>query len=585
MIPIIKYISRILIVTVLLSIGPGCTDFLDKTPVDVITNELILTDNAAFTAHLAYLYSQIPFENFETTFWWFGSYYTGEMVYCQQDAGTNMDFTYGTWVSGSTVWSLNYNLIRALNNLINNFGDATAFPSETAKANALGELRFMRAYVYFSLAQRYGGVPLITEVSDLPESGDITSLRVPRSKAADVYSFIETEMTEAISKMSATDNKYRFNKWSGLAYKSRAMLYAASIAKYETVQLDGLIGIPASQAQHYFEAARDAANQLITTGPYALYNVYPADQVKNYHQLFMDETAANKERILVNAFLYPTKGHRFDLYAAPFSHRGGEGYGGRFCPTYEMVEDYEYVDNRNGTLKLNDGGGAPIQYADPATLFNGKDPRFFASVAYPGATWRSGIKLQIWGNTISGGVLTGAGGADGLLATECTSTSFYLTKWADLEFKRTINTTSSDVDRMMIRYAEVLLNYAEAQFELGQTGPALTYVNMIRSRAGIQELTSLTLDDLRHERKIELAYEGNYYWDLKRWRVYHSLFLNTPTHCLFPINNKDLNVFTFEKQKLPDNKFTRTFETKFYYYAIDAAAIAANPLLVQNPGR
>ena len=574
----LKYLYKILVVTGLLSIGSACTDFLDKIPVDVITNDLILTDNAAYTAHLAYLYSQIPFENFETTNWWFGSYHTGEMVYCQQDAGTNMDFTYSSWSS-------NYTLIRALNNLINNFDDATAFPTVTAKTNALGELRFIRAYVYFSLVQRFGGVPLVTEVADLPAGGDIITLRIPRNKAADIYSFIETEMTEAIGQMSTTDNKYRFNKWSGLAYKSRAMLYAASIAKYETVQLDGLIGIPAAQAQHYFEAAREAANQLITTGPYALYNVYPSDPVKNYRQLFFDETAANKERILVNAYLYPTKGHRFDLYSAPFSHRGGEGYGGRFCPTFEMVEDYEYVNDRNGALKLNDGGGNPIQYADPATLFNGKDPRFFASVAYPGAAWRSGIKLQIWGNTISGGVLTGAGGVDGLLATECTSTGFYLTKWADLEFKRTITGTSSDVDRMMIRYSEVLLNYAEAQFELGQTDPALTQVNLIRSRAGIQPLSSLTLADLRHERKIELAYEGNYYWDLKRWRIFHNLFLNTPTYCLFPINNKDQNVFTFEKLKLPDNKFTRTFETRFYYYAIEDAAIAANPLLIQNPGR
>jgi hypothetical protein len=138
---------------------------------------------------------------------------------------------------------------------------------------------------------------------------------------------------------------------------------------------------------------------------------------------------------------------------------------------------------------------------------------------------------------------------------------------------------------MLIRYGEVILNYAEAQMELGQTAIALTNVNLIRTRAGIPVLTSLTMDDLRHERKIELAYEGNYNWDLKRWRIYHTLFLNTPTYFLSPINNKDLNVFTFTKEKLPDNKYTRTFDNKFYYYIIPAATIAANPLLVQNPGR
>lgn len=308
-----KYITTILITSLLA--WSGCTKFLDKEPVNVLTEASILTDQAAFTSHMAYLYEQMPFENFSKWIWL--SYYTDEMVNCKQDAGTSVEFNFDSWKSS-------YVLIRALNNMIEKVPSSTAFITETAKNEALGELRFMRAYVYFTLVQRYGGVPLVKEVRPLPPSGDPSELYQARDKAADVYNFIETEMDASIGMMSNDASVYRFNKWSGIAFKSRAMLHAAAIAKYNEVQLDGLIGIPQSEAKHYYEAARDAAKLLIETGPYKLYNE-DANKVVNYHKLFFDESETNKERIFVDAFLFPIKAHRFDLFTAPFSHRGGKG--------------------------------------------------------------------------------------------------------------------------------------------------------------------------------------------------------------------------------------------------------------------
>lgn len=568
-----KYIGNLFLSACLL-LSAGCgKSFLDSKPTDILTEDLLLSNQSAFDTHMAYLYSSMPFENFSL---WL-SYYTDEMVNCTQDQNSSLNPNDDWWVDG-------YKLIRDLNNMIDKVPSATIFADDAAKQAALGELKFMRAYAYFNLAERYGGVPIITKVQELPASGDVTELYKPRDKESDVFKFIETEMDDAINLMSGQSsfNEFRINKWSALAFKSRAMLYAASIAKYGEVQLNGAVGIPASEASHYWTSARDAASQVIESGQYALYNESD-DKVSNYHNAFFDESPANKERIFVVSYVWPLKTHNFDLLAAPFSHRGGEGYGGRFCPMYDMVEEYEYTNNKNGALKLSNNG-TPVEYTDPATLFQNKDPRFFASVLFPGSPWM-GTTLQIYAQVIQGGVKSDGHGADGIAQPEATSTGFYLSKWEDPAPPRPIGGTSSDVDRICIRYAEVLLNYAEAELELSNEPEARKYVNMIRERAGIEPYnTAITMDNYRHERKVELAYEGNRYWDMKRWRIYDKVVYDRDTYALWPTYNKDKNVYTFEKRMLPSGKFTRTFTPNMYYNMIPTDIIQANPLLVQNPG-
>lgn len=249
-----------------------------------------------------------------------------------------------------------------------------------------------------------------------------------------------------------------------------------------------------------------------------------------------------------------------------------------------MVESYEYTNDAVGTLKLNNPDGSPIEYTNPADLFINKDPRFFASVIFPGSPWM-GSTLKIYGNVIQDGVEIGGTGTDGLAQPEATATGFYLSKWADPAPPRPIAYGSSDVDQMVMRYAEVLLNYAEAQLELGNEPEARIYINLIRERAGLPALTvPVTIDEYRHERKIELAYEGNRYWDLKRWRIFDEVIYNTDTYALWPVYNSDANVYILRKQKLPGDKYTRTFGPKLYYGKLEGGVIAANPLLIENPG-
>lgn len=570
-----KHTNTLIVATILLVLS-GCTKFLNKAPVDVITEAQILTDPAAFTSNMAYLYSLMPFEDWSNDTWL--SYYTDDMVQNRQGMTTTMEYDFNSYGSS-------YILIRALNDMIAKvpLATTTAFATPEDKTQTLGELMFMRAYVYFSLAQRYGGVPIIKAVEALPSSGPSSELFHARDNESDVWKFVENQMDSAINMMSTTPTVYRFNKWSGLAFETRAMLYAASIANYGSVQLNGVVGIPQSEALHYYEAARDAAKLLMDSGTYGLYN-QNADKVQNYHDLFFDKSASNNERIFVDAFIFPIKGYHFDLYGAPFSHRGGQGYGGSYNPTFDLVSSYEYTNNSNGALKLNDVNGKPIIYTNPVDLFNGKDPRFFASILFPGSPWM-GTTLQIFGNTIQGGVLAGGTGADGLAQPESTPTSFYLLKWLNPTNSRPITDQSTDLDYMIIRYAEVLLDYAEAQLELGDVAEATTYVNMIRERAGVPGLVDpVTMDEYRHERRIELDFEGSRYWDLIRWRTFTTLFNNKNTYALWPIFDMDNNTYTFEKQILPPTQYTRTFGAQLYYNQLGTSVLSSNPLLVENPG-
>ena len=556
-----------------LTVFSGCeADFLDKEPVSIITDDIILQEKSAFEAHLAFLYAEMPFEHFRN--------YNNNLLTLYTDESVSSSD--GTTGANTHWWSDGYELIRALNNMIEKFPSSSIYTDEDEKAAVLGELIFLRAYSYFSLARRYGGVPIVTTAEPLAKSGDITALYIPRNTESDVFKFVESEMDEAINMMSETANPYRLNQWSALALKSRAMLHAASVSTYGEVQLDGLTGIPASEAEYYWQSTRDAAKKVIASGNYELYDEVN-DRAENFHFLFFDESETNNERIFVKAYNWPDLVHDFDLHFAPFSHRSGSGYGGKYCPVLEMVESYEYVDDPDGTLKITDEQGEPIAYANPADLFANKDPRFFQTVLYPGAPW-FGTTLEIYGSVIEGDVEGEGFGVDGIAQPEATSTGFYMSKWGDRDQTRPVNIGSSDVDRISMRYAEVLLNAAESELELGNEAEARTYVNAIRTRAGLPVHNSpISMDDYRHERKIELAFEDNRYWDMRRWRIFHTLVSNKEFYALWPILDKDKDVYIFRKQLL-SGAYTKTFNATMYYNRIHDHILQANALLVQNPG-
>ncbi len=569
---------RILVICLLLS-SASCNEYLDTKPVNMLTNEIVLSNKSAFEAHMAVIYTRMNFERFSV----YLDMNTNQLVNCVSGQNVNLDAgsTFTDNPQEMDIWNSCYTVIRDLNILIKAWPDATAFTA-AEKDNVLGELRFLRAYTYFKLVRGYGGVPIIKDPMEMPASGDVKELQLPRDKEANVWKFVEEEMTAAIELMSATGNEFRINKWSGLAFKSRAMMYAGSVAKYSQIQLDGILGIPAADANHYFESARDAAKKVIETGPYKLYNLSP-DKALNYQKLFFDETSSNKERIFVTAYYWPLKTSPVDRNTAPYAHRSSQGYGSYVCVTLDMVDQYEYLNERNGALKMKDSGGKPIVYDKAIDIFKDKDPRFFATVLSPGSPWKGSI-LEVYAKKIVNGVEVAGSGSSGIGPPEATSTGFCMAKWSDPNPPRPISGNSSEVDKQAIRYAEVLLNYAEAQMELGNEPEARKYVNMVRERAGIQTLAALTMDDVRRERYVELAFEDVCYWDWKRWRIFHTKMFATPTRGIYPLWDQTNNKFIFREFNLAANLFTRTYQTHRYYFSIPGGVRNANLQLVQNPG-
>lgn len=594
---IYKHITCLLFAVIVTSCNK---DFLERKPLDIIADDAAYGSLSGIQALTANLYNNMPTE--DLGFFMDGS----EALFPSQATDEAVrSYSWGYTLDpiledGYYIW-WKYDLVRTVNDFIQKIPAVTSI-NEELKARFLAEARFVRAFYYFSLVKRYGGIPLITKVQQYNGS-NLEELKVPRNKEQEIYDFVASELDAIVDQLPesyAANDRYRATRYAVLALKCRAMLYAASIAKYGTVQLGGLVGI-ASPADGYWQKAYDAAKAIITSGKFQLYKENP-DKTDNFQQLFL--TAAdmdkNKEAIFVKTYKAPDKSHSFDFYNAPQSFK--VDYGCVTNPTTELAEEFEYTDGTKGTLKIKDANGNPIVYSNPADLFKNKDPRFKASIMYPFTSWQGGV-VEIRRGVIDNGTKytspnltdvygTGANsiprvGKDGpLLAGDPTKTGFYIKKFMDPVNR--VNSQMSTTPWMIFRYAEVLLNYAEAAIELGKTGDALTAINELRERAGIKALTSVTRDQVRHERKVELAFENHRWWDMCRWRIATDVLNNTQFHALYPWlmweNGKAPAAMKYTFEIVPAPKNTRTFLPKLYYVKIPPDEISKNSNLVQNPG-
>jgi hypothetical protein len=577
----------------------SCKKDLDREPRNLISESVAYGSLTGIEALTATLYEDMVVEDLDYTVAaeaGFTSTTTDEATRSYSWGGQN-DPVVGNWfgLSWTDPQSGAYVKIRRINDFIEKVPTAPAALLDEVRKRLIAEGKFIRAFHYFSLVKRYGGVPLVTKVQQFTPGEDVSKLGLQRAKEQEIYDFIARELDEAIVDLPQKNtgaNAYRINKYAALALKCRVMLYAASSAKYATLQINGLVGIPADLANGYWQKAKDAAKLIIDSHQFSLYNV-DADKAANFQKLFL--TAGNSEAIFTKTYLAPDKAHSFDFYNAPQSFK--VDYGCATNPTLEMVEAFEYTDGSPGALKVKDALGNPIVYDKPGDLFKNKDPRMFATILTPFDVWQGGV-LEIRRGVIDGGVKytseqltegypTKAAtfkkvGKDGPLTTsDPTKTGFYIKKFMDPVNR--VDYGRSTTPWMIFRYAEVLLNYAEAAFELNMPNEATDAINLIRDRAGIAQVSTITLDKIRHERRVELAFENHRIWDIRRWRTATTVLNNTQFHALYPwamwgtaANTSDLK-YTFEIVNAPRN--TRTFPEKLYYEPVPQG----NPTYIQNP--
>ncbi|MGE5519841.1 MAG: RagB/SusD family nutrient uptake outer membrane protein [Candidatus Dadabacteria bacterium] len=611
-------------IALLLSIGlVSCKkDWLDRQSKTLITDSQVWNDPAQITAYLANLYDRLPTDmgihdnwrnmaDYDDAIW---SGYSGE-------DGRNNIVSYPT-----SRWQLwDYGFIRDVNLAIENINSQGTSLDASTKKQAIAELRFLRADMYFEMVKRMGGVPIVTHQLIYDFSGDPSPLRQPRNKEVEVYDFIASELDaimEDLGNVSGSTPSYsRANKYTALALKSRAMLYAASIAKYNNLMASpittpgGEVGIPAAKANEYYQKSLDASNLIINSGLYQLKS-NPTNPAQAFYEA-VTKKANNKEVIFVKDFLSSkAKRHWFSYDNIARSLREDNLGSSAVTPTLNLVEAFDYLDGSDGTLKTRNAANTDyIYYNKPEDIFANKDGRLAGTVLYPNSVFKGlTVEMQagvmVWTgsgyNTVEGStlgstyndgkLLIGASGPHRSIQ-EVSNTGFYMHKYIDDGPLTSTRGIQSDVWWVWFRLGEIYLNAAEAAFELGQTSTALTMVNKLRERAGFpaNSLTTIDINKIRNERRVELAFEDHRVWDLKRWRIADQVWngnASSPTavmNALYPyrvINPSDPTKdgkYVFVKLKAPRFLAPRNFQVQNYYSFIPQYVIDNNPLITRNP--
>lgn len=542
-------IVNIALSLLLLGSFASCSDFLDLKPLDTYSDISVFSDTKNVENFVNTRYTELrngwgqtamrfvcdeSYNNFN----WYNAYTlnTGAMTPDQ--------------MGGFDIWSPYYTSIKNCNIFFENIGRTKGDASTITRLT--GEMQFIRAYLYADLVRRYGGVPLITKTMAL--NGD---LNLKRNSYEECIKFIADECDAAAKVLptSYTGADFgRATKGAALALKSRMLLYAAS-PLWNT-----------ANDKSKWQAAADAAKAVIDL------NIYSLDS--DYKGLFLN----SKSSEIIFERLYTSQyGHFFDMNNSPNGYHGWSAT----CVLQDMVDSYEMEDGTMPTADL-------YTKADGinSTPWEHRDPRFYASILCDGQQFR-GRPVEFWCSTdITSASIDGLDSEFGIDNWNHSKTHYTIRKFMDEKMSIT-GTEQSSHPWVYSRLAEIYLNYAEAQYNLGNEGVARDYVNKIRARArggkaGILPDVTATGADLlkaiQHERKIELAFEEHRFFDVRRWKI-ADVTENLPAHKLDILRDFHNGVKTYTISVIQDRKFL----PQHYLLPIPRTEMQRDPLLVQNP--
>ena len=548
-----KNIYKLAIIA-LMALGlSSCTSFLDMSPTDKVSDKVMWESTTNAEYHVNYLYSYIydvlmgqcvaGQTEALTDMLKYGSYNYNALCYIPSEIayGAATTLTAGYVDSYLGYWGSWYTGISKVNKAIvslRKYGQM----SDQDKLRLEAEMKFMRAFLYFDLMKRY------KEIIIYDENLDAYAKDKAVSSEAEGWDLIQADLEYAAENLpERTASKGRLDKGMAWGFMTRAMLYAER-----------------------WDLVKTAAAEVEKLG-YALEADYQDGYMKPIG-------SGNKEAIIQYQFDRANDvTHSYDFYYTPggdfsINKETGGGYG---TPTQEMVESYELAT-----------GGFPdwTPWHDVTTQtppYADLEPRFHASVLYNGAPWK-GRKIEPY-----------VGGADGWCQWNLerepkgrTTTGYYLRKMVD-ESHDVIAYSGGVQPLIVLRYAEVLLNKAEACHKTNDPAGANAAVRAIRDRVDLP-YEDLTGDDLwkaiRQERKVELAYEGLWYWDLRRWKVAHKPYPEGLTgyqqHGLKIEKNND-GTFTYTYVSVDDQD--RNFPEKMYRFPMPTGELNNNGAVDQYP--
>ena len=526
-------------------------DFLERPPQDQLTNanfweneeQLILAANALYANVKAK--NTVDMENMgDNTLWPSSTQY-------QQIGSGNYGPDQNTI---NTEWTTQYRGVRQANAFLENYHKANVNP-EVAERLA-GEVRVVRALMYSYLINFWGDVPLVTQTLNIDE---LMVARTPREQVVDFLMEDLEVAAEALPvEIPTGENLGRMSRGAALALKARIALY-----------------------NERYDEAEDAARRVMEMNVYELFDI--GNPQENYNAQFTDRgklsAGNNRETIIARLALSDVAMHNLSREIQVPDQVI------RWNPTKSLIDDYLMAD------------GLPIEksplydvnsYED---VFENRDPRLSQTILEPGSLW--GGRYDGREENDNPGIFevpkfqSDRRGA-------VTLTGYYFTKYADIDAVATYNRDDNDIH--LLRYAEVLLTYAEAKLELG----TLTQedidntVNLLRARVGmipmnIQEIeqNGLSLrDEIRRERRIELALEGQRYFDLKRWRIADVLGNDVKGTNINWLPNPEAaaNLRTDSEGFLIAHTGRTIDPERHYLWPVPLPQLERNPDLEQNPG-
>ncbi|MCI0920916.1 RagB/SusD family nutrient uptake outer membrane protein [Sphingobacterium rhinopitheci] len=601
---------KLILFTLVCGLFTSCNDLLDQEPDKILNNDQIFGDEIMIKSVLANYYGRVHWGQNTTS-----SYnYTILDEAGKSDGGPDNINSYGD----ALFRVYDYTLIRHINEFLVGLR-TTEILSAEKKLSYEAEARFLRAWIYFNMARSMGGMPIVgDDVFSYSPGDDITALQIPRSTEVGIYDYIISEIDEINGYLSVepTINASRINKWGALMLKARAAIYAGSLANYNNkmttpIKTDnGEVGIPASEAQRFYEIALNAAEQVIASGKYSIAIKKSDDLSRNFYEA-INFKENNAEVIWARDYIYPGQTVGFTRENIPPSHAEDidRAYAG---PILNLVEDFEYINNRDGSLKTKDANDNYVFYDNPLDIFNNKDARLAGSVILPGADFKGNpVVLQAgqkilqngnWVNNISdlgkvdddNNLITSANGPVTSNVQYVNKTGFFFRKFLDENAGASTRGKNSAMWFPRFRIAEAYLIASEAALELSNLTKALEHINKVRNRAGLNDLITMTLSDIVQERRVEFAFEDHRYWDLKRWRLAHTVWdgisqnPKAMQYALFPYKvvapgNPNNGKWVFDKQLFVNSPNARFFQMKNYYNFIDQGWINNNPKIVRNP--
>ena len=543
----------VLIGLVVMISGVSCKKVLDLQPTSSFSTNAVWSSPALVQVFVNEIYAESVLAFKDAGFAWgsqtdelFSNFgWCSETQYVQGQATPDNQSSSFPLNYSSTInfWPTLYSTILKTNTFFANIGQLDTLGNGAQISSMTAQVHFLRALCYFELLKRFGGVPLITKVYTANDK----TFTETRASWDSTEAFILADIAAAVPGLQATAPSGQEGVatiGAALALKSRLLLYAAS-PYFNT-----------SNDMTKWQAAADAALAVINMSQYSLYGTSTT-----YGKIFTD--FFNPEvifaRVYGNVFL--------DRYNTVYRDMSPNGYNG--------YSAYNVLEQMVEAFQMNDGTAFswsnPAQAANP---YQNRDPRFYADILSNGASFQ-GRPAEFW-----------LGGLDSKLSSlspwNASKTGYTLLKMVDSTYNFNVQ-PYSPAQWVVFRLSEMYLNYAEAEAELGQTANALTYLNKIRERAGMPDISSGGGADLiakiQQERRVELCFEGHRFFDLRRWGIAEvgsqpALgIIITPTN---PANT----TFSYSV----DTVQARVWVPSFYYYPIPRSEIQANPNLTQNPG-